>query len=120
MVRAGALLTPPSSAWRLHIVCSTCACRISPTTASRSSWLSAFNDREDALIYGDWFLSLTIVGSNYGPYVFLAQIPALLILWTMAASKFVGVFCALGLSSRRISRFDIIDRLRTRSRHARS
>jgi hypothetical protein len=57
--------------------------------------LLASNYLKGAPIYSDWTLGRAIVGSNYGPYVFLAQIPALLLLPTMAASKFVGVFCGL-------------------------
>src|SRR3954447_16429909 len=57
--------------------------------------LLAGNYLNGAPIYSDWTVGHSIVGSNYGPYVFLAQIPALLWLPTMAASKFVGVFCGL-------------------------
>jgi hypothetical protein len=57
--------------------------------------LLASNYLKGASIYSDWTLGHAIVGSNYGPYVFLAQIPALLLLPTIAASKFVGVFCGL-------------------------
>jgi len=55
----------------------------------------ASNYLKGASIYSDWTLGHAIVGSNYGPYVFFAQIPALLLFPTMAASKFVGVFCGL-------------------------
>jgi hypothetical protein len=58
--------------------------------------LLAGNYLKGAPIYGDWTLGHAIVGSNYGPYVFLAQIPALLWLPTIAASKLVGVACGLG------------------------
>ncbi len=51
----------------------------------------AGNYLKGASIYSDWTLGHAIVGSNYGPYVFLAQIPVLLLLPTIAASKFVGV-----------------------------
>ena len=57
--------------------------------------LLASNYLKGASIYGDWTLGHAIVGSNYGPYVFLAQIPALLLLPTIAASKFIGVACGL-------------------------
>ena len=57
--------------------------------------LLASNYLNGAQIYSDWTLGHAIVGSNYGPYVFLAQIPVLLLLPTIAASKFVGVFCGL-------------------------
>jgi len=57
--------------------------------------LLAGNYLKGAPIYGDWTLGHAIVGSNYGPYVFLAQIPALLLWPTIAASKFVGVVCGL-------------------------
>ena len=57
--------------------------------------LLAGNYLKGASIYSDWTLGHAIVGSNYGPYVFLAQVPALLWLPTMAASKFVGVCCGL-------------------------
>ena len=57
--------------------------------------LLASNYMKGAPIYSDWTLGHAIVGSNYGPYVFLAQIPAMLLLPTLAASKFVGVFSAL-------------------------
>jgi hypothetical protein len=58
--------------------------------------LLAGNYLKGAPIYSDWTLGHAIVGSNYGPYVFLAQIPALLLLPTIAASKFVGVASGLG------------------------
>jgi hypothetical protein len=58
--------------------------------------LLAGNYLQSAPIYSDWTLGHAIVGSNYGPYVFLAQIPALLLLPTIAASKFVGVAGGFG------------------------
>ena len=58
--------------------------------------LLAGNYLKGAPIYSDWTLGHAIVGSNYGPYVFLAQIPGLLLLPGIAASKFVGVACGLG------------------------
>ena len=57
--------------------------------------LLAGNYLAGAPIYSDWTAGHAIVGSNYGPYVFLAQIPVLLVLPTIAASKFVGVACGL-------------------------
>ena len=57
--------------------------------------LLAGNFLKGAPIYGDWTLGHSIVGSNYGPYVFLAQIPVLLLWPTVAASKSVGVVCGL-------------------------
>jgi hypothetical protein len=57
--------------------------------------LLAANLLHGARVYADWKLGQMIVGSNYGPYVFLAQIPALLWVPTIAASKFVGIFFGL-------------------------
>jgi hypothetical protein len=57
--------------------------------------LLASNYLQGAPIYSDWTLGHAIVGSNYGPYVFLAQTPVLLFFPTIAASKFVGVFCGI-------------------------
>lgn len=61
--------------------------------------LLAGNILHGAPVYSDWNLGQMIVGSNYGPYVFLAQIPVLLWIPTIDASKFVGTFFGLaGLS----------------------
>jgi hypothetical protein len=42
-------------------------------------------------IYSDWSLGQAIVGSNYGPYTFMLQVPVLLWSPSIAASKLVGV-----------------------------
>jgi hypothetical protein len=42
-------------------------------------------------IYADWSLGQAIVGSNYGPYTFMLQLPVLLWSPSIAASKLVGV-----------------------------
>jgi hypothetical protein len=57
--------------------------------------LLASNVLRGAPVYADWNLGKMIVGSNYGPYVFLAQTPVLLWFPTISASKFVGIFCGL-------------------------
>jgi hypothetical protein len=53
--------------------------------------LLAGNILHAAPVYGDWRTGQYIVGSNYGPYVFLAQLPALLWLPSIFGSKLVGV-----------------------------
>ena len=58
--------------------------------------LLAGNILHGAPVYGDWQANRAIVGSNYGPYVFLSQIPALLWLPNVFGSKLLGVLCALG------------------------
>ena len=41
--------------------------------------------------YADWHTGQAIVGSLYGPYVFLAQISVLLWYPAIAASKLIGI-----------------------------
>jgi hypothetical protein len=55
----------------------------------------AGNYLHGAPVYSDWHLGNAVVGSNYGPYVFLSQAPVLLLHPTIAASKFIGVFFAV-------------------------
>lgn len=61
-------------------------------------------------VYSDWGEGQAVVGSNYGPYIFLAQIPVLLWHPTIAGAKCVGIFsslgalCILGLAVKRRSR----------------
>jgi hypothetical protein len=57
--------------------------------------LLASNVLHGAPVYADWTLGQMIVGSVYGPYVFLAQIPALLWFPTISAVKFAGIFSGL-------------------------
>ncbi|KHK92873.1 glycosyltransferase 87 family protein [Novosphingobium malaysiense] len=58
--------------------------------------LLAGNIPQGAPVYADWGSGEEIVGSNYGPYVFLAQIPIVLWLHSIAASKLVGIIFAAG------------------------
>ena len=58
--------------------------------------LLANNYLQGAPIYADWNAGHAIVGSLYGPYVFLAQLPVLLWHPTIIASKSVGIFFGLG------------------------
>jgi hypothetical protein len=61
--------------------------------------LLAGNILHNAPVYADWNRGQMIVGSNYGPYVFLAQIPVLLWSPEIFGSKLVGiVFGLTGLS----------------------
>jgi hypothetical protein len=53
--------------------------------------LLASNFLHGAPVYTDWHAGQAVVGSNYGPYVFLTQIPVLLWYPTIAASKLIGV-----------------------------
>ncbi len=53
--------------------------------------LLASNYLHGALVYADWHTGQAIVGSLYGPYVFLAQIPVLLWYPAIAASKLIGI-----------------------------
>jgi hypothetical protein len=57
--------------------------------------LLASNVLRGAPVYADWNLGKMIVGSNYGPYVFLAQVPVLLWFPTISASKFAGILSGL-------------------------
>jgi hypothetical protein len=57
--------------------------------------LLASNYLHGAPVYADWHAGQTIVGSVYGPYVFLAQIPVLLWFPAIAASKLIGIGFAL-------------------------
>jgi hypothetical protein len=60
--------------------------------------LLAANLLNGAPVYGDWTSGRELVGSNYGPLVFLLQALALRVSATVAASKLVGiVFAAAGL-----------------------
>jgi hypothetical protein len=58
--------------------------------------LLASNYLHGAPVYSDWHAGQAIVGSNYGPYVFLTQIPVLLWYPAIAASKLVGIAFGLG------------------------
>ncbi|MDX2264868.1 MAG: hypothetical protein NW215_07840 [Hyphomicrobiales bacterium] len=58
--------------------------------------LMAGNLLSGAPVYSDWEEGQSITGSNYGPVVFLTQLPALLI-QSFAASKLVGVVSGLGV-----------------------
>lgn len=58
--------------------------------------LLASNYLHGAPVYADWRAGQAIVGSNYGPYAFLSQLPVLLWHPTIAASKLVGVGFGLG------------------------
>ena len=51
----------------------------------------ASNYLHGAPVYADWHTGQAIVGSLYGPYVFLAQIPVLLWYPAIAASKLIGI-----------------------------
>ena len=53
--------------------------------------LLASNYLHGAPVYADWHAGQAVVGSNYGPYVFLTQIPVLLWYPTIAASKLIGI-----------------------------
>jgi hypothetical protein len=53
--------------------------------------LLASNYLHGAPVYADWHAGQAVIGSNYGPYVFLTQIPVLLWYPTIAASKLIGI-----------------------------
>src|ERR1700677_2709972 len=53
--------------------------------------LLASNYLHGAPVYADWTVGHAIVGSIYGPYVFLAQLPALLWYPTIGATKLPGI-----------------------------
>jgi hypothetical protein len=62
--------------------------------------LLAANLLNGAPVYADWTTGRELVGSNYGPLVFVAQALALSISASVAASKLVGiVFAAAGLAA---------------------
>jgi hypothetical protein len=58
--------------------------------------LLASNYLHGAPVYSDWHAGFAITGSNYGPYVFLTQIPVVLWYPASAASKLGGVGFGLG------------------------
>jgi len=58
--------------------------------------LLASNYLHGAPVYADWHAGQAVVGSNYGPYIFLTQIPVLLWYPTIAASKLIGIGFGLG------------------------
>jgi hypothetical protein len=58
--------------------------------------LLASNYLHGAPVYADWTVGHAIVGSIYGPYVFLAQLPALLWYPTIGATKLPGICSGLG------------------------
>jgi hypothetical protein len=62
-------------------------------------------------IYADWHIGQAIVGSIYGPYVFLSQIPVLILAPSIMGSKFIGIcFAAIALLS-----FCLVLRFRART-----
>ena len=56
----------------------------------------AGNYLQGAPVYADWTGGQFLVGSNYGPYVFLAQLPAVLFHPTILASKLTGIGFGIG------------------------
>lgn len=58
--------------------------------------LLAANFLNGAPTYSDWNQGYAIVGSNYGPYAFIVQVPVLLWAPTIVASKLVGICFSLG------------------------
>lgn len=57
--------------------------------------LLASNFLHHGPVYADWNAGKAVIGSNYGPYIFLSQIPVLIIFPGIIGSKLIGIIFAV-------------------------